>query len=112
MNLYDELQGDISALLIDLGVGTLTRTVVTGGSRNKAGARSTSTQTLDAFAIVGAETITDEQGRLVSVTMATMLTQPLENDKLVMGLDTYVVGKVTKIAPQGQALVWKAVVTS
>ena len=61
---------------------------------------------------VGPIDIAGVDGRLTYRTAATMLVEPREGDKLVQGDLTWIIGKVTRIAPQGQSILFIAEVSS
>jgi len=59
-------------------------------------------------AAVGPIEVVGVEGRKTLETRATMLAEPHKGDTLTMGALSWQIGKVTRIAPQGQAIVYIA----
>lgn len=113
MNLYDEFYPLVVEMLDEFGADAiLTRTAPGAPSAaDKRAGRATPAgqpQTARTRAAVGSLALQGADGRIETRTVATMLDEPREGDTLAMGDASWVVGKVTKVAPQGKAIVYTA----
>lgn len=115
MNLLEEFGPLAVELLAEFGApATLSATAPAIASFDKRTGRATVVATPAAQtvqAVVTPVDVTDEQGRQTTKTVATMTVKPNQGDKLTLGETDYIVGAVTVIAPQGQAIVYLAEVS-
>ena len=120
MNLADKFLPVATKLLTRFGTAaTLTRTGVTGPvsaaakfDREARQAAVASPVVIQTLAIIGDEKQIDiTTGATTYTTMATMLAQPIQGDTLTLGNQSYRVGQVTTIAPQGVAIYYKCAVS-
>ncbi|UYY77497.1 hypothetical protein [Sphingomonas sp. R1] len=113
MSLYDEFYPLAIELLTELGTdATLIGTAPTDTSlaAKRAGrvAAGGQPQGRPTKAVVGPIEVTGSDGRKTLQSVATMLAEPHQGDTLTMGSLSWQIGKVTRIAPQGQAIVYIA----
>jgi|GEM_PF-2534558 len=113
MNLYDEFYPLAVELLTELGTdATLTGTAPadTSNAAKRAGRASAGGQPQGrpTKAVVGPIEVAGSDGRKTLQSVATMLAEPHEGDTLTMGSLSWQIGKVTRIAPQSQAIVYIA----
>jgi hypothetical protein len=116
MNLYDEFYPLVVEMLEEFGGNaTLSRTAPAAPSladkRAGRAAPAQAAQDSPVRAAVGPMAVQGVDGRRETRTVATMLVEPREGDKLVMGESSYIVGSVTRVAPQGKAIVYMAEVS-
>lgn len=116
MNLYDEFYPLVVEMLDDFGGdAVLSSTAPAAPSlADKRAGRATpasSTQQRPVRAAVAPLEVQGVDGRLETRSVATMLVEPREGDKLVMGSMSWIIGKVTRVAPQGKAIVFMAEVS-
>lgn len=113
MNLYAEFYPLIVEMLEEFGAkATLKATAPTAGFDKRTGkplAPAATPPDRPTRAVVGPVEIAGVDGRLIRQTVATMLAEPREGDTLVMGDSSWTLGRVTKVAPQGKAIVYMAV---
>ena len=64
------------------------------------------------YVIISDEEIADDQGRLVTYTIATMTEEPHLNDELVILDKSYVITKAMAIAPGGVPILFSAVLNA
>jgi hypothetical protein len=113
MNLYDEFYPLAVELLNELGAdATLTSTAPTDTSlaAKRAGRAvpAGQPQSRPTRAVVGPIEVVGSEGRKTLETRATMLAEPQRGDTLTMGSLSWQIGTVTRIAPQGKAIVYIA----
>lgn len=117
MNLYDEFYPVAVEMLEEFGTtATLTSTAPAAPSAAaKRSGRATPTsgaaQNRPVATIVSPLQIEGVDGRLETRSVATMLLEPREGDTLTMGAQVWKVGTVTRLAPQGQPIVFFAEVS-
>lgn len=61
-----------------------------------------------ARAVVGPVEVAGADGRKTLQTLATLLVEPAQGETLTMGESSWTIGKVSRIAPQGKAIVYMA----
>lgn len=117
MNLYQDFYPLAVEMLDEFGtVATLTATASAASSLEaKRAGRAVAVvgqpATRPTRAVVGPVPIQGVDGRKEMRTLATMLAEPFEGEKLTMGDLSWVVGAVTRVAPQGKAIVFMAEVS-
>lgn len=116
MNLYDEFYPLVVEMLDEFGAiatlssGAAPSTSVAAKRAGRAPAAQEA-QSRPVRACVGPLAVLGVDGRKETRTVATMLVEPREGDKLAMGEMSWTVGNVTKVAPQGKAIVFMAEVS-
>jgi hypothetical protein len=113
MILYDEFYPVAVEMLEEFGSdATLTSTAPAAptaqAKRSGRPAPAAQPQSRPARAVVGPVEVTGSDGRKTLQTLATLLVEPTKGETLVMGQNSWIVGKVTRIAPQGKAIVYMA----
>lgn len=117
MNLKNEFGPLVVEMLTEFGTkATLTRkgaslTPTAEQKFDKAARAAKQATTLTTLAVVAPQKIKNDEGRYVSASVATMLAKPVEGDTLTMGAQVWTIGEVTTVAPQGEAIVYMAVVS-
>jgi hypothetical protein len=113
MNLFDEFYPVAVEMLDEFGVdATLVSTAPAAptAEAKRTGKAAPAPQPVSrpARAVVGPVEVTGSDGRKTLQTLATLLVEPLEGETLSMGQSSWTVGKVTRVAPQGKAIVYMA----
>ena len=113
MNLYDEFYPLAVEMLTEFGtdaelLATAPAPVSTAAKRAGRVAQTTSPASRPTKAVVGPVEVVGSDGRKSYPTLATMLAEPVEGETLNMGTSSWKIGKVTRVAPQGQAIVYMA----
>lgn len=113
MSLYDDFYPLVVEILTEFGTdATLIGTAPTDTSlaAKRAGRASAGGQPQGrpTKAVVGPIEVAGSDGRKTLQSVATMLAEPHAGDTLTMGSLSWQIGKVTRIAPQGQAIVYIA----
>jgi len=117
MNLYEEFYPMVVEMLTEFGTkatlsGTAPDAAVLAAKRAgralPKGQQAAGRQTL---AVVTPMQVQGDNGRLEMRSIATMLLEPHTGETLTMGSDTWNIGTVTRVAPQGQAIVFMAEVS-
>ncbi len=109
-----DFNAEMIALAMDLiaefgGPAELVRT--TRGFNKATGRETPTTSTSTPVqVIIAPQEVADADGRRVTRTIATMLVEPHQNDKLMIGQQEWIVGNVTTIFAQNLPVVYKAVV--
>ncbi|TCP92749.1 hypothetical protein C8J42_102525 [Sphingomonas sp. PP-CE-1A-559] len=118
MNARDELLPAARELLDEFGTSaTVTRSGIADAPLaaqkfGKASRTKEAVETINTIAvIVDPETAGNNEGQRTAQSVAIMLVQPVSGDTLTIGDSIYRIGKVTKIAPQGQAIYFEAEVS-
>ncbi len=116
MNLYEEFYPLVVEMLDEFGaaatlVSSAPAAPTTVAKRTGRAATSGTAQGRPVRAAVTALEVRGDQGRLERRSVATMLLEPREGDTLRMGDQTWTIGTVTKVAPQGKAIVFMAEVS-
>lgn len=117
MNLYAEFYPLVVEMLDEFGApATLTSIAPAAPSlaAKRSGRAAPATETPRARPVKAAVTaleVRGDQGRLEKRSVATMLLEPREGDTLRMGDQTWTIGAVTRVAPQGKAIVFMAEVS-
>jgi hypothetical protein len=117
MNLKNEFGPLVLEMLTEFGTkATLTRkgaslAPTTDQKFNKAARVAKQATTQTTLAVVAPQQIKNDEGRYVSASVATLLAKPIEGDTLTMGTQVWTIGEVTSVAPQGEAIVYMAVVS-
>lgn len=118
MDLYAEFYPLVVEMLDEFGAAaTLTATAPAAPSleakrAGRAIAVTGSPATRPTRAVVGPVAVQGVDGRKELRSMATMLVEPLEGETLTIGTGKpWVIGTVTRVAPQGKAIVFMAEVS-
>ncbi len=118
MNVRDEFLPAVQELLDEFGsAATITRAGVADAPLptqkfNKAARTKAAPGTISTIAvIVEPETAGNDDGARTGKSVAVMLDEPIQGDTLTIGDATYKIGKVSKTAPQGQAVYYEAEVS-
>ncbi|WP_454883994.1 hypothetical protein [Sphingomonas oryzagri] len=105
---------DMASLAVELlgefgGPATLNKPAVTIFDK-KTGEQTVVSPATSLFVttVVGPIEVTDDQGRQLFKTIATLLVEAAEGDTITQGVMTYRVGKVTTVAPIGTPIVYLA----
>ncbi len=116
MNLYDEFYPLVVEMLADFGadatlisMGAVAPTV--DAKRAGRAAPKATARTRPVRAAVGPISIRGADGRATLQSVATLLAEPFEGDQLKQGDVTWTIGSVTRVAPQGKAIVFMAEVS-
>jgi hypothetical protein len=113
MNVYAEFYPLVVEMLNEFGAkATIRATAPTAGFDKRTGrpiAPPAALADRPTWAVVGPVETEGVDGRRVRETVATMLHEPQQGDTLNMGETTWTLGAVTKVAPQGKAIVYMAV---
>jgi hypothetical protein len=113
VNLYYEFYPFMADMLHEFGAdATLTSTAPPAPAlAAKRAGRATVTQqpqSRPTRAVVGPVEVTGVDGRKSYPTLATLLTEPVEGETLIMGTSSWIIGKVTRVTPQGQPIFYMA----
>jgi hypothetical protein len=117
MNLYDEFYPLAVEMLDEFGAdATLTATAPAASAlaAKRAGRAVPVTgtpTTRSVRASVGPMQMLGADGRLETRSIAMTLDEPLPGETLTMGATTWIVGAVTRLAPQGQPIIFTAEVS-
>lgn len=117
MNLYQEFYPLVVEMLDEFGAAATLTATAPGASSLKAKRAGRAIPvtgqpaTRPTRAVVGPVAVQGVDGRKEMRTLATMLAEPFEGEKLTMGDLSWVVGAVTRVAPQGKAIVFMAEVS-
>ena len=116
MNLYDEFYPVAVELLEEFGadailVGTSSQAPTAAERRAGRMLPRNDAQERPVRAVVAPIETAGVDGRTEMRSMATMLSEPREGEQLKMGDQTWTVGNVTRVAPQGQAILFMAEVS-
>lgn len=116
MNLYDEFYPLVVEMLDEFGSNaTLISAAPAAASidAKRAGraAPKPTPSSRSVRAAVGPIAIQGADGRKTLQSAATMLVEPREGDQLRQGAVTWTIGNVTRVAPQGKAIVYVAEVS-
>lgn len=112
MSFYSEL-GEISEQLIAEGLFVplqLVRSTGSTGNAKSLGLVSTGSTTIDAFGNLDTVKTENDRGELVITTVATVTVEPKIGDRLTINGKSFTVKSVSVEAPDGNALVYEAVV--
>ena len=92
------------------GAAVLVRTTTAYDKR--ADKTTTSTVNVPCFCFIGNEEGTDDQGRAVLYSVATLTEEPKSNDKLLVGTQAYLIAKTVTVAPAGVPILWTAILSA
>ena len=114
MNVYEEFHPLVVELLEEFGTkatlsGTAPDAAVLAAKRaGRALPKGQQAAGRPTLAVVTPVKREGDNGRLEMRSVATMLLEPHEGETLTIGSDTWNIGSVTRVAPQGKAIVYMA----
>lgn len=116
MNLHDEFYPLVVEMLDEFGgnatlISAAPAAPTIDAKRSGRPAPKATPRTRPVRAAVGPIAIKGSDGRSTLQSVATMLAEPVEGDQLKQGDVTWTIGSVTRVAPQGKAIVFIAEVS-
>jgi len=117
MNVYDEFYPLVVEMLEEFGTKAVLHSDAPAAASlaaKRAGRATPAAQTPQGrttLVAVAPMQVASDNGRMETRSIATMLLEPSEGETLVMGDVRWKVGAVTRVAPQGKAIVYMAEVS-